>query len=285
MPTPLPPLIGAHMSIQGGPAKAVGRAVAAGCACFQLFTRNNLRWSDKPLTALAAREFRRALRASGLPEPVAHAGYLANLASPDDALYEKSMVGLEDELTRCDQLGVREIVLHPGAHRGSGVEAGLRRVADALNRLLSNHRRVSVLLEITAGAGSVLGGTFEELAGIISLVRSRTRVGVCFDTCHAFAAGYDIRTRATYNATLAELDRVIGLDRLRAFHLNDAKGKLGERKDRHEHIGLGSLGDTPFRLILRDPRFADVPKFLETPKREPGGKDWDPINLERLRAL
>lgn len=285
MPNPAPPLVGAHMSIQGGPVAAVGRAVAARCACFQLFVKNNLRWQDKLLTDDAVRDFRRALRESGLPRPVAHAGYLINLATPDDALYEKSVNGLDAELTRCDRLGVREIILHPGAHRGSGADSGVRRVAEALNRLLRSHRRVRVLLENTAGRGSALGGAFEELASIVSRVRARTRVGVCFDTCHAFAAGHDLRTAKAYRATMDAFDRIVGLDRLRTFHLNDAKGRLGEHRDRHEHIGLGNLGDTPFRLILRDPRFVHVPKLLETPKREPGGKDWDRVNLARLRRL
>jgi len=282
---PQPPLIGAHQSIQGGHHRAVERGADVGCVCLQIFTRNNLRWTDRPLTSAGCRLFKTAVRKFDMGPVVAHNSYLINLASPDDALYEKSMDAFAEELDRCRRLGVRHIVAHPGAHTGAGASAGIERVVVGLNRLLRASRDVSILVETTAGAGSCLGGTFEEIAAILAGVRARTRVGVCFDTCHVFAAGYDLRTRRAYRDTMRRFDDLIGLERLQAFHFNDSKGDRGSHTDRHEQIGRGKLGREAFRLILRDRRFRGVPKLLETPKGKHGRATWDVTNLRLLRRL
>jgi deoxyribonuclease-4 len=278
------PLIGAHESIAGGHFRAVGRALAAGCACLQVFTRNNLRWADRPLADEDCARFKAAVRDSGLSPVIAHGGYLINLASPDDRLFEKSLKALDDEMERCRRLGIQAIVLHPGAHGRASRDEGVTRVADGLNRALARRRGVEVLLETTAGSGS-LGGAFEDLADIISLVRDRDRVGVCFDTCHVFAAGHDLRTRRACLGTLRRFDDALGLGRLRAFHFNDSKGDLGSGIDRHEHIGRGRLGGEAFRCLLRDGRLDHVPKVLETPKGNRGRASWDSVNLRLLRWL
>ena len=279
------PLIGAHQSIAGGHANAVDRAVAAGCRCLQLFVKNNLRWNDRAMTDEDARRFRAKVRQSGIGPVMAHASYLVNLASPDDDLFRKSISAMADEMQRCGRLGIRHIIVHPGAHMGSGVEAGVARVVAGSNTLLRDFPRMALLMETTAGAGTTLGGSFEELAAILRGVRARTRIGVCFDTCHVFAAGYDIGSPEGYRRTMRAFDCAVGLSTLRAFHFNDCAAGLGDRKDRHAHIGLGSIGDGGFRSILTDKRFRDIPKYLETPKKTPGEKDWDKINLARLRRL
>jgi len=279
------PLVGAHHSIEGGHDRAVERAVRVGCLCLQIFTKNNLRWDGKPLTKEGALAFRRAVTKAGLEPVVAHSCYLINLASPDDTIYERSIAAFEDELDRCKRLGVKAIITHPGSHTGSGAQAGVRRIVDATNRLLKGSRDVSILMETTAGEGTSIGGTFEELAAILNGVRARTRIGVCFDTCHTFAAGYDLRSLKKYRDTMKHFDGVIGIERLRAFHLNDCQGKLGSHVDRHEQIGRGRLGDGAFRNLLRDGRFREIPKLLETRKRQDGRSDWDEINLAKLRKL
>ncbi len=280
-----PPLIGAHQSIQGGHARAVERAIHEGCQRLQVFTRNNLRWNDKPIAPEDAQRFRDAVEQARIGPVLAHASYLMNLAAPDDALRRKSADSLTDELERCRQLAIPAIVIHPGAHLGAGAGPGASRIASCLNSLLDQFPHTDILLETTAGAGTVIGGAFEQLADIISQLRAPQRAGVCFDTCHVFAAGYDIRTKQALDATLAAFDRVLGLRRIRAFHFNDCKGTLGAHADRHEHIGKGALGDEPFKLLLTDPRFRDVPKLLETPKGMNGRRSWDRINLARLRRL
>jgi len=278
-------LVGAHQSIQGGHARAVERALAEGCRRLQIFTRNNLRWSDKPLSREGAEGFRAAVANAGIGPVLAHAGYLMNLAAPCEDLRRKSADSLADELERCRLLGINAIVIHPGAHLGAGIAAGAALVADSLNALLDRFPDTDILLETTAGAGTTIGGAFEQLAEIVSRLRRPERAGVCFDTCHVFAAGYDIRSAAGLADTLHALDSAIGLSRIRAFHFNDCKGALGSHADRHEHIGKGSLGDEPFRLILSDPRFQQIPKLLETPKGHTGRASWDKINLARLRRL
>lgn len=282
---PPPPLLGAHQSIAGGHARAVERAVAAGCLCLQLFTKNNLRWNDKPLTDEGAALFRKRLKESGVKPAVAHAGYLANLATPKEELRVKSMDALHDEMARCERLGVKEIIVHPGMLMGAGADEGIARIAEGVNVLLRAHPRVSVLLENTAGAGSSIGGDFGELAAVLARVRAKKRAGVCFDTCHAFAAGHDLRTPKAWRDVAARLADTVGLEKVRAFHFNDSAFGLGEHKDRHAHIGLGRIGDGGFRGILRDERFRNVPKILETPKGKHGGRTWDEVNLERLRGL
>ena len=259
------PLIGAHMSIAGGVENAPLRGLALTCRCIQIFTCNARRWTAAPLKPDAAARFKAHCRKTGVGPALAHNSYLINLATQDEALFDKSFVAFLGELQRCEALGLPGVVAHPGAHGGAGVEAGIQRIADALNALIAQtpKARVKALLETTSGQGSCIGGRFEHLAEIIRRVRRKSRVAVCFDTCHAFAAGYDLRTPAACRETFAEFDRVIGLNRLAAFHFNDSKGGLGSGLDRHEHLGRGKLGREAFRFILRDPRFADVPKILE----------------------
>ncbi|MCD6033213.1 MAG: apurinic endonuclease Apn1 [Thermomicrobiales bacterium] len=278
-------LLGAHMSVAGGHALAIERATACSMTACQIFTKNANQWNAKPIAPEAAETFRARVAASEIGFVVAHDSYLINLASPNDELRERSIVAFGDELQRCAQLGVPWLVTHPGAHMGSGVDEGIGRVASALNRLFDElpQLEVTVLLETTAGQGTTLGRSFEELAKILALVEDQSRVGVCFDTCHVFAAGYDIREPEVYAATMQAFDDIIGLHRLRAFHLNDSKKGLGARVDRHAHIGDGELGTEAFRLLLNDERFAGHPGILETPKGDDGEEDRR--NLATLGAL
>ena len=282
------PLLGAHMSIAGGCHKAIEAALAEGMETVQLFTKNNNRWVGKQLCVEDVDQFSSALAASSLKFPMAHDCYLINLASPDPLLYRKSIDAFVDEVQRAEKLGLAYLVTHPGAPTDGDAEAGLRRVSTALDEV---HRqcpgfRVQVLLETTAGQGKALGWRFEELATILEQVADPDRLGVCLDTCHVFAAGYDIRTEETYQQTMSEFDRLIGFDKLRAFHVNDSKKPLGSRVDRHDHLGKGMIGLEAFRLLVNDPRFADRPMVMETPKEdEEGESTMDKINLATLRSL
>lgn len=278
-------LLGAHMSIEKSHALAIDRAAAFDMTALQIFTKNASRWAAKPIDPAAAEAFRERLAGSDISFTVAHDSYLINMASPDDALWEKSLNAFQDEMARCAQLGVPYLVTHPGAHMGTGVETGVSRVAEGLNRLFDEEpaNPTVVLLETTAGQGTTLGSTFEELASIIDQVEDKARVAVCLDTCHIFAAGYDFRTPETYEATIRAFDDIIGLDRLITFHLNDSKKGLGLRTDRHAHIGEGELGLDAFRLLLTDPRFADTPGVLETPKDD--DELGDQRNMRALRDL
>ena len=279
-------LIGAHVSISGGLHKAFPLAADIGCTAMQIFTKNASQWNAKPLQDKEIQQFKAAWEASGIRMVVAHDSYLINLATPDDALLEKSRSAMRIEVERCEQLGIPSLVMHPGSHVGSGEEAGLRRVAesfDAIHRQTSGYQ-TKILVETTAGQGTNLGWQFEQIARIFEHVAQPERLGVCFDTCHAFAAGYDIRTEAAYRQTMAEFDRIIGLARLNAIHVNDSVKPLGCRVDRHEAIGKGHIGLDGFRWLMNDPRLADIPKILETPKGgDPVASDQD--NLSKLRAL
>ncbi len=277
--------LGAHMSIAGGHEQAIERATAFGMTACQIFTKNANQWSAKPIDQAAAERFRERWAESGLRALVAHGSYLINLASPDDALREKSCLAFRDEVDRCELLGVPYLVTHPGGHMGSGVEAGMARVVEAINRIHDERPEgvTAGLLETTAGQGTCLGRSFEELAGILALIEDQRRVGVCFDTCHAFAAGYDLRDRPGYEATMRAFDDAIGLERMRVFHLNDSKKGLGSRVDRHAAIGEGELGPEAFGFVLNDPRFDGLPGILETPKGNDGEEDRR--NLATLRAL
>ena len=281
------PLFGFHASIAGGLHNAVLTALAHGCPALQLFTRSSNQWAAKPLAEADVRAFRRALRAGGVRVAMAHTSYLINLASPDEALYRKSVEALVVELGRAERLGLRYLVCHPGAHTGSGEGAGLARVASALDEAHARCPgfRVKVLLETTAGQGSCLGHRFEHLADVLTRVAQPKRLGVCFDTCHVFAAGYALAPRAEYESTLRAFDRVVGLRRLLAFHVNDSRRPLGSRVDRHAHVGRGELGLEPFRLLVNDARFRNRPMVLETPKEEGDEKDMDGVNLATLRGL
>lgn len=279
------------MSIAGGFHRAVERAVAVDATALQVFVKSARQWKAAPLISEAVSGFRRATEAAGLADQLlAHAGYLINLASPRSELRKRSGDALAIEVERCAALGIPYLVLHPGSHDGDGPRRGLERLARGLDRLYRTgsrraveRRKVSILLETTAGQGNCLGATFDELAWVLEHARCAERLGVCFDTCHALAAGYEFRDRRSYLETVRELRRVIGLHRLKAFHLNDSLHGLGSRRDRHEHIGRGEVGLEAFRLILNDRRFRRVPMVLETPKGEDLAEDR--VNLGVLRAM
>lgn len=277
--------LGAHMSISGGLHLAIDRAVAAGCGVLQIFTRNSNQWKGKPVSQPDTALFREKFVASGLHEIVSHDIYLINLAAPPGDTRDKSLAAFRDELETCARLGIAKVVMHPGSHLTDSPENGLARVVQAFDQLFDEVPQFEgrVLIETTAGQGTNLGRTFEELATIIDSSKFPDKFGVCFDTCHTFAAGYDTASEAGYADTMAQFDRLIGLERLACFHLNDSKKGLGSRVDRHEHIGQGALGLNPFRYILNDPRFATVPKILETPKGD--NNEMDAVNLGILRGL
>ena len=279
------PLLGAHMSIAGGLYLAFTRIREVGGEALQIFLSNQRQWETPPLTSEMIKDFRLQWEKNQRLVVAAHDSYLINLAAPDWTTAEKSVTAFADELVRAAALKIPFLITHPGSHRGQGVEAGLERFVHNLNSAisLSGTRTVEVLIETTAGQGTNLGSTFEEISFILRESQYRDRLGVCFDTSHAFAAGYDIRTSETYEETFCRFDQIIGLQRLKFFHLNDSKKPLGSRVDRHEHIGKGEIGLEGFRLLLNDPRFRDHPMVLETPK----GKDLkeDKKNLRVLRSL
>lgn len=280
-------ILGAHMSIAGGYYKAVEAARRAGCDCVQLFTKNNNQWRAKVITDVEATRFRTALADLKITHPIAHDSYLINLASPDGELWKKSIDAFVVELQRAEQLGIPYVVTHPGAFTTSSEAEGLKRVSQALDEV---HRQTPqcqamCLLETTAGQGSTLGAKFDHLAVIIDGVQAPERLGVCVDTCHVFAAGYPLDTEKNYKATMKELDLVVGIDKVKAFHLNDSLKEFGSHVDRHAHIGRGKMGLEPFRNLLNDRRFKKVPMYLETAKGEEDGEDLDVINLRTLRGL
>jgi len=275
------------MSIAGGYYRAVEIARDCGCDCVQLFTKNNNQWRAKPITPDDVDRFKTALRTLGITHPIAHDSYLINLASPDRDLWHRSIDALVVELQRAELLGIPYVVAHPGAFTTSSEARGLRRIAKGLDEVHRQCRGLAAqcLLETTAGQGSNLGWRFEHLAKILDLVREPDRVGVCVDTCHVFAAGYPMKTRAEYLATIRGMKQTFGLEKIKAFHLNDSKRELGSRVDRHERIGRGYLGLEPFRHLLNDRLFKKVPMYLETPKGEENGEPLDVINLRTLRDL
>ena len=278
-------LPGAHESIAGGLYKSIGRALEDGCESLQIFSKNSNRWKAKDITQEDAERFRTEAEKAGLGGITVHTSYLINIGSPDDGLWEKSREALKVEAERAHILGIKYIVLHPGSHVGSGLENGIKRIAEGLNSVISETPDdVIILLENTAGQGTNIGHRFEHIADIIGRVEDRKRVAVCFDTCHAFAAGYDIRTEEAYGRTMDEFDNVIGLDLLKAFHLNDSKTPLGSRRDRHEQIGDGEIGLEAFRLLMNDARFEKTPGILETPPL-PSGENSYKRNLAVLRGL
>jgi len=278
-------LLGAHMSITGGVDNAVHRASEAGCDAVQLFTRNSNQWRARPLDPDEVARFRSSQIEKGISPAVAHGSYLINVASPDPALFRRSCLALGEELDRCETLGIPFLVIHPGSHMGAGEAEGIARVASALDRVLEERpsHKVEILIETTAGQGQCVGHRFEHLRDILGAMRSEGRVGICVDTCHVFAAGYDLRTAETYEAVMADFDRVVGIRRVKALHLNDCKKDLGCRVDRHEHIGRGFLGLEPFRLLLADLRLDGLPMLLETPKGTDLKEDRE--NLAVLRSL
>ncbi len=274
------------MSIAGGVDKAPLRGKQVGCDTIQVFTKSNRQWRAKRLSDQEVEAFKANLAATGIGPVVAHGSYLVNLAAPRRAVWKKSVAAFREELGRAERLGIPFLVTHPGSHAGAGEAEGICRVAEALNELHASlpGSRVRILLETTAGQGSSLGYRFEQLAHILAKVEQAARVGICLDTSHVFAAGYNIRTPDGYRKTLEELDACLGLERLQAIHLNDSKGGLDCRVDRHEHIGEGRLGLAPFRRLLNDSCLRRVPMILETPKDD----DFitaDRRNLARLRRL
>jgi deoxyribonuclease-4 len=251
-----------------------------------VFTKNNRQWAGPPIDEEDVARWRQQMPALGIAYAVSHASYLINLASPKDDLWEKSLRAQRDELLRAHAYGIRHVVLHPGAHTGSGAEAGLARIAAALNRIHAESPACAgtiTCLELMAGQGSVLGRRLEELRAILDQVEDKSRVGVCLDTCHAFAAGYDLRTAAGYEDFMAQVDGVLGRSEVKVWHFNDSKGKFAGGVDRHEHIGQGEIGDAGFRQILNDPRWDGIAMLLETPKEET--LEEDVMNLARLCAL
>ncbi|HOB18126.1 MAG TPA: deoxyribonuclease IV [Candidatus Methanoculleus thermohydrogenotrophicum] len=276
--------VGCHVSIAGSIDLAVGRAGERGCDTFQIFSRNPRGWRAKDLDPRSVDAFRAAVDASGLGPVVDHMPYLPNLASPDDAIYEKSVVALTGELRRCGLLGIPYLVTHLGYHRGAGIDAGQERVIAAINRALvdAGEDDVMLLLENTAGEKNSVGTTVADLSLIMEGIDARERIGICFDTCHAFAAGYDLRTAEGVDAVFGELDDLIGLEHLRVIHLNDSKGDLGGGLDRHEHIGLGAIGEEGFWHILRHPAVRSLPLICETPVDE---RRDDAGNIAKVREL
>jgi len=273
------------MSIAGGVNMAIERARSIGCTAMQMFVKNNMQWFARPLTREEARAFLEHQQRSELLSAFAHANYLINLAATNGQFHANSIRSLSEELVRADQLELPFLVLHPGAHLGAGEEAGLEKVVQSIDRVLYDLSKIKtrIALETTTGQGSCLGNKFEHLAYIISRVREPERLCVCLDTAHVFAAGHEIGSDASVRKTFREFDRVVGLDRLVAIHLNDSKTACGSRVDRHEHIGKGKIGLPAFRFIMGDRRFRKIPKVLETPK----SKDLreDVINLRTLRRF
>jgi len=277
--------LGAHESIAGGIYKAIDRAQSVGCDSVQVFVKSNRSWAVKPLTEEEIALFKERVQQTNIHPVVAHTSYLLNLAAPDADLWVRSRDTLIVELERCEILGIPYLVLHPGSHVGIGEEKGLTRVAKALGEVHAACPgfRTQILLETTAGQGTNLGYTFEQLAWLLENTPEGNRMGVCFDTCHVFAAGYELRTPEGYEATMETFDRTIGLGRLKAIHLNDSRHDLGSRKDRHQHIGQGFIGLEGFRNILNDPRLEGLPGLLETPKSPDLHEDAE--NLAVLRSL
>jgi len=288
------PRLGAHLSISGGLPRAVDRAVASRCEALQIFTKSAGQWRARVIPDDEMVLFRRRVADTGIHPVIAHNSYLINIAAAAPALREQSLAALLEEYDRADALGLQGLVMHPGSFTTSTESEGLRLIASGLRALLRTRRRAAplVLLEHTAGQGTNLGHRFEHLATIIEGLDGSVRVGVCLDTCHLLAAGYDICSEEGYVQTFREFDRLVGLDRLKAFHLNDSKKPCGSRVDRHEHIGKGCLGLEAFRRLVTDPRFAGLPMLLETPKldtpesrRRSDVDPWDARNLRTLRRL
>ncbi|MBN1901153.1 deoxyribonuclease IV [Candidatus Sumerlaeota bacterium] len=278
-------LLGAHISVAGGVDKAILRGRELNCSAIQIFLKYNTRWQGKPFTQQEQTDFFKNLEDSGIACVLAHNCYLINLASPDDVVYQKSLNAMLDEIERASKLKIKHLIIHPGANLGSGISQGIQKIASSLNLILekSSDKKVCILLETTAGQGTGIGHRFEELADIRNRIRDKKRIGVCLDTAHIFAAGYDIRTRSAYRNVLKEFDATLGLSCIRAIHINDSSKPLGSRVDRHEHIGKGFIGLDAFGFIMNDERFREVPKILETPKN-PGDK-YDKRNLRILRNL
>lgn len=285
--------LGAHISAAGGVWKAFKRADAVGCDTLMVYTKSNRRWQAKPLAEKDVAKYHdeAAHYADRIYPLVVHAAYLINTASPDPNIWQKSADALRDEIERAEQLSVEHLVMHPGSYTSGSIEEGLDNIVRAVRMVLADTPGygVRICLETMAGQGTNLGYTFEQLAYLLSEIDAPDRMGICFDTCHVFAAGYDLRSAEAYAATMDTVDATVGLDQIRCFHFNDSKHPLDSRKDRHEHIGRGHLGTEAFAHFVNDPRWTDHPAHLETPKKEKDddGNDieMDPVNLRTLRDL
>ena len=276
-------LLGAHVSVAGGLDNAFARGLESHCTALQVFTKNANRWQGKPISNDDAIAFQQAWQKSGIGPVIAHDAYLINLASPKQDVWEKSKAALRDELLRCAQLGITGLVMHPGAHLGTGVKTGVERIREAFREILpETPPEVRLLLENTAGQGTYLGGDFAHLAALLEGF-DEDRFGVCFDTCHAHTAGYDLSTSESYTEVMADFDRLVGLEQIKAFHLNDCLKPCGSNVDRHTHIGQGTIGRTGFACLMQDQRLAAIPMLLETPKGDDG--EMDRVNLALLREL
>jgi deoxyribonuclease-4 len=276
-------LLGAHVSISGAIHMSVDRAVELGCTTFQIFTRNPRGWTYTKLKKAEVDEFSRKFEAAGFRVAMAHMPYLPNIASPKKDIYEKSVRSLVAELERCGALGLELLVVHVGSHLGAGLEKGVEQVANAVNRAVEAvDNQVKVLLENMAGQRNSCGSRFEDIAEILSRVKNADRVGVCLDTCHLLAAGYDIRSEEAVDATISRFDKVVGLNRLWAVHLNDSRGGLGSGLDRHEHIGMGNIGENGFKAFINHPAIRDKPMVIETPEDERGNYATDLAKLRKL---
>ena len=277
--------LGAHMSIAGGVYNAFKQGEKAGCDTIQIFVKSSNQWAARPFTIMELEKYHEEQKRTGIEPVIAHASYLINLGSSDSALLQKSREAFLVEMDRCEKLDIPYLVVHPGSPKDLGEEFGIKTIAESIDWLCERtvDHRVKITLENTAGQGSSLGHTFEQIAGMIDSVKYPDRVMVCFDTCHAYVAGYDIATRKGYEQTWALFERIIGIEKLAVIHLNDAKKELGSKIDRHEHIGKGTLGSRAFGYIMTDKRFKRVPKILETPKGDDGR--MDDINLGLLRKL
>lgn len=287
--------LGAQISTAGGLFKAFQRGDEIGCESIMIFTKSNRQWKAKPLTDDDVKKFKDAAAEYAHIYPVAvHASYLINVGSSDEALWEKSYQALKEELERAEALGVSTLTFHPGAYIDADEKIGLNNISRALKRLIAetDGYQTIICLETMAGTGTTLGFRFEQLAYLLEhgqVAANSERLGICFDTCHVLAAGYDIRTPDTYEATMAEFDRVIGLEQIKCFHLNDSQYELRDRRDRHEHIGQGAVGLEGFANFVNDPRWADHPAHLETNKTKEDDEgneiEMDPVNLSTLRDL
>ena len=278
-------LIGAHVSTSGGVHTAFERGTQVGCTTMQVFTKNNNQWSGRAFSGVDIQNYKTAEAKSSIAPVVAHAAYLINCCATNPATLKKSRVALADELQRCEALGIRGLIFHPGSHVGAGEDEGIKRIAESINaaHTLTGKLRTLTTLETTAGQGSAIGYRFEHLRRIMDLVAENERMAVCLDTCHLFAAGYAIHTEKGWEETMKELDAIIGLDRILAVHVNDSKKEFGSRVDRHDHIGKGFIGKKGFRPLMTDPRFAGIPKIIETPKSEDMHEDVENLNV--LRSL
>ena len=278
-------LLGAHTSTSGGVSKAIERAVKLGFTAIQIFTKNNNRWFSKPLEENEISKFKTLLKQSNIRYVVSHDSYLINLCAVKPDLLKKSREAFIDELTRCELLEIPYLNFHPGSHTGRGEEEGLKVIAESINIVHEKTKNfnVSSMLELTAGQGTTLGYRFEHIAKIIEMVDEKERMSACIDTAHIFAAGYDIRTKESYEKTMSEFDKIIGLEKLKCFHINDSKKELRSRVDRHEHIGKGFIGKEGFTNIMNDKKIESVPKILETPKGKEQLEDLE--NLAVLKSL